>query len=67
MLPLPSAEGEKTTDTKGRGTCITGKTSACYWVLGVVPSGLKTSWTMLFEGQGIAESLKKHIHHLFDI
>ena len=28
--------------------------------LGVVPSGLKISWTLLDEGQGIADTLKKH-------
>ena len=67
MLHLPSAEGEKTTDTKGRGTCITVETSECYWVLSDVHNGLKISWILLDEGQSIADALKRHIHHLFDI
>ena len=29
-------------------------------ILGVVPNGLKISWTLLDEGQGIADTLKKH-------
>ena len=57
---LCQVQKEDKLQTKDKGLPSLEKDLNGCQVLGVVPNGLKISWTVLDEGQGIADTLKKH-------